>query len=76
MLLFVFLFWYLRLHYVNYLLALFKYHVYTVSPKANTRFERKRSLVLVTRRTYLREDDQIQARRLSDTVYWEVTDGL
>ena len=72
LLLIVFLFWYLRLHYVNYLLALFRYHVNTVSPKANTRFERRRSLVLVTRRTYLREDDQIQARRLSDTVYWEV----
>ena len=72
LLLIVFLFYYLRLHYVNYLLALFKYHVYTVSPKANTRLERRRSLVLVTRRTYLREDDQIQARRLSDTVYWEI----
>ena len=72
LLLIVFLFYYLRLHYVNYLLALFKYHVYTVSPKANTRFERRSSLVLVTRRTYLRDGDQIQARHLSDTVYWEV----
>lgn len=72
LLLIVFLFWHLRLHYVNYLLALFRYHVYTVSPKANTRFERRRSLVIITRRTFLLEDDRIQARRLSDTVYWEV----
>ena len=46
LLLIVFLFWYLRLHYINYLLALFRYHVYTVSPKANTRLERRSSLVL------------------------------
>ena len=72
LLLIVFLFWYLRLHYVNYLLALFRYHVYTVSPKASTRFDRRRTLILVTRRTYLRSGDQFQGRRLSDTVYWEV----
>ena len=28
----VFLFWYLRLHYVNFILAVFHYHIYTVYP--------------------------------------------
>ncbi len=71
----VFLFWYLRLHYVNFLLALFHYRVYTVFPPDGTEgFHRRTPLVLITRRNFLSRGELLTARRLSDTVYWETSE--
>ena len=70
----VFLFWYLGLHYVNVILALLGYRVYRIIPhKNNSSFSRRMPLILITRRHYLVEGEHISAKRLSDTVYWEVT---
>ena len=68
----VFLFWYLRLHYVNFILAVFDYRVFTIfPPDGGNRFSRRTALVLITRRNHLVLGDQLFAKRLSDTVYWE-----
>ena len=68
----VFLFWYLRLHYVNFILAVFDYRVFTIfPPDGGNRFSRRTPLVLITRRNHLVLGDQLFAKRLSDTVYWE-----
>ena len=68
----VFLFWYLRLHYVNLLLAAFNYRVYTIFPsERGNRFSRRTPLVLITRRSHLTVGEQLRAKRLSDNVYWE-----
>lgn len=55
------------LFYVNPLLALVGYRLYQVTtPKGAT-------VILLTRRSFLRADTELRTRRLSDYVYWEVS---
>ena len=68
----LFLFWCLRWHYVNWVLLLAGYRVYTVTPIEDpARLGRRTPLVLVTRRRRPLSEESVRARRVSDTVYWE-----
>lgn len=68
----VFLFWYLNLHYVNFLFALFGYRVFTVyAPVDGQPLSGKTPYALITRRVALVPGEHIVAYRLSDTVYLE-----
>lgn len=68
----VFLFWHLNLHYMNILFAGFGYHVFTIYPKTNDNpLSGKTSMVLITKRVTVPDGEQIEAYRLSNTVYFE-----
>ena len=68
----VFLFWSLRLHYLNLCFAICGFHIFTVStPCEGNSYSGLESFVLITRQKRLREGDQITAFRLSNTVYLE-----
>jgi hypothetical protein len=54
-----------ELFYINPLLALVGYRMFQVTTPAGA------SVVLLTRRRFLRSDIDLQARRLSHYVYWE-----
>jgi hypothetical protein len=72
LLIIVFLFVHLRLHYMNLLFAFRGYRVYTVSPPISQNpVERKEPIVLLTQRPYLTPGDSIRALRLSNTVLME-----
>lgn len=68
----IFLFWHLNLHYMNILFAALGYHVFTIYPKTDDNpLSGKTSMVLVTKRVALPNDERIEAYRLSNTVYFE-----
>lgn len=72
----VFLFWHLNLHYMNILFAVFGYHVFTVYPKMDDNpLSGKASLVLITKHVAVPNEKQIDAYRLSNTVYFESGEG-
>ena len=68
----IFLFWHLNLHYVNILLAIFGYRVYTVRPRdddANP-YTGHVPIVVITRKGSLAPGRNITGYRLSDSLYW------
>ncbi len=68
----IFLFWHLNLHYMNILFAAFGFHVFTIYPKTGDNpLSGKTSLVLITKRVAVPDGEQIEAYRLSNTVYFE-----
>jgi len=68
----VFMFWHLRLHYMNLLCAALGYRVYTVYPPSDGNpITGKAIHTLITRRVSLASRDRIVAYRLSNTVYLE-----
>lgn len=70
----IFLFWHLNLHYMNILFAALGLHVFSISPPANaSSLSGRDKLVLITRRRFLPEGTRATAYRLSNTVYWEKT---
>lgn len=70
----IYLFWYLNLHYMNVVFAVRDYRVFTVSPlQDKSPFSGKEPFVLITRRRYLAPGEKIDAYRLSDTVYMELS---
>jgi len=70
----VFLFWHLNLHYMNVIFAVFGFRVFTVYPPVDgNRLTSKAGLVLITRRVSLHPGDHIEAYRISDTVYMELS---
>lgn len=72
LLLIIFLFFHLRLHYMNVLFALRGYRVYTVTPPESVNpASRREPFVLLTSRPYLAKSDSIRALRLSNTVFME-----
>ena len=72
----VFLFWHLNLHYVNILLAVFGYRVYTIRPKDDddNPYTSHIPIVVITRRRSLTPEGSIRGYRLSDTLYWGIED--
>lgn len=66
LLLVIFLFWHLHLHYMNVLFAVFGYRVFTVRDADGTHV-----LVLLSKRTVLPKGTTVQAYRLSNTVFIE-----
>lgn len=68
----VFLFWHLNLHYMNILFAAFGFHVFTIYPKTDDNpLSGKFSVVLITKRVAVPDGEEIEAYRLSNTVYFE-----
>lgn len=67
----IFVFWHLNLHYMNLLFALRGYRVFTVSPPTTNKFAGKVPFVLLTKRTCVVEGEDVEAYRLSDTVFIE-----
>jgi hypothetical protein len=71
----IFLFWHMNLHYMNILFAAFGYHVFTIyPPKDNNPVSGNTSIVLITKRVAVADGEQIDAYRLSNTVYFEPGD--
>jgi|ERR1035441_6011035 hypothetical protein len=66
LLLVIFLFWHLNLHYMNVLFAVFGYRVFTVRDGEGTHV-----LVLLSTRTVLARGKKLHAYRLSNTVFIE-----
>lgn len=72
MVLVIYVFWYLDLHYANVLFAIAGYRVFVFyPPNDGNRFSGRGSRILITKRVILKEGDKIIAYRLSDTVYLE-----
>lgn len=67
----LFLFWHLNMHYMNLLFAIQGYRVFTVIPDPKDRLGGKAPFVILTQRMTLPEGEQIEAYRLSDTVFIE-----
>ncbi len=66
LLLVIFLFWHLNLHYMNVLFAVFGYRVYTVRDAEGSQL-----LVVLSKRTALPRGAKLHAYRLSNTVFIE-----
>jgi hypothetical protein len=56
---------------MNLLFAILGYRVFTVSRSTTNKFEDKSSFVLLSKRGFLAEGEEIEAYRLSDTVFIE-----
>jgi hypothetical protein len=68
----VFLFWHLNLHYMNLFFAIKGYRVFTITPPDDGNpLTGRESFVLITRRVWLRPNQQLSAYLLSETVYME-----
>ena len=66
------LFWHLRLHYINLLLAIFHYQVFTVyPPKDASPYARQTPCMVLTKRRYLKSGDTLATKRVSDNLYWD-----
>ena len=68
-----FLFWHLGLHYMNFFWAILGYRIYSISePDDKNPYSGKMPLVLITKRSFLRKNQEIKVFRLSKTVLWEM----
>lgn len=68
----VFLFWWLNLHYINFVFALCGYRVFTVCPpKSDNPYSSKNSFILITFRRSLLQNMEFAPYRLSNSVYFE-----
>jgi hypothetical protein len=71
----VFLFWHLNLHYMNLLFAILGYRVFTILPlKEGNALSGKTGYILITPRVSIVDGSRLNVYRLSDTVYFEVSD--
>jgi len=67
-----FVFWKLNQHYLNILLALFGYRIFTVtSPEDGNSYTGREQLVLITWRKSLQENKEYSVCRITNTVYLE-----
>lgn len=67
----LFLFWHLNMHYMNLFFAVQGYRGFTIIPDPKDRLGGKAHFVILTQRMTLAEGEQIEAYRLSDTVFVE-----
>jgi len=68
----VFIFWHLNLHYMNILFALCGYRVYSIeSVRQGSPIPTTSVLVVLTKRSQLRQGERLQTTRISDSVYLE-----
>ena len=69
----IFLFYSLNLHYMNIIFLLLKYRIYTVyPPKDDNPFSGRENFVIITPRTTLSEGEHIIANRITNGLYMEV----
>lgn len=71
----VIMFLYLNYHYINILLAVFGYNVFTLYPPDRVRLGGTAKYTLITKRDRIASGESIMAYRISGTVYLEDTDG-
>lgn len=75
LLIIVFIFWHLNLHYMNLLFAFMGYRVFTIYPQEDANpHSGRQTYALITRRVHVAPSDRIIAYRLSDSVFWELDD--
>lgn len=67
----VFLFWHVNFHYMNIIFAIAGFRIYTIYSRDNNPLSGKGCTVLITRRMVLRDNTEIIAYRLSDSVYYD-----
>ena len=71
-----FLFWHLRLYYINIFFAFAGYRIFTIySPKDDNTYTDREPIALVSTRHTLPEGERIIVHRITDTVYWEPRNG-
>lgn len=71
----VFIFWHLNLHYMNVLFAMMGRRVFTIYPVDDSNpHSGRETFALITRRAHLSPNERIVAYRLSDNVLWEYDD--
>ena len=70
----VFLFWHLNLHYVNIMLAVFGFRVYTIRPRDDddNRYTRRLPVMVITRERVLVPGMDIMGYRITDSLYWMI----
>ena len=70
----VWLFWYMGLHYVNVLLAVFNYRIFTVHPpQSQSTVARTTPCVVITKRHYLQPGAVLETRQISNSLYWDIS---
>lgn len=70
----IFLFWHLNLHYMNLVFAALGYRVFTIfTAQEDSTISGKEPLVIITWRVALVPGQRLEAYRLSNTVYFEVS---
>ena len=68
----IFLFWHLRLHYMNVIFALRRYHILTIYPPDTTNpYADRHSYILITRNRGFAPRERIVAYRLTNGLYME-----
>ena len=68
----IFLFWHLRLHYMNIIFALRRYHILTIYPPETTNpYADRNGYILITRNRGFAPNDRIVAYRLTNGLYME-----
>ena len=68
----IFLFWYLRLHYMNIIFAVARYRIYMLHPATGENpYSGRNSYTLITRRRTLFPGQHIICLRITDTLYLE-----
>ena len=70
----IFIFWHLNLHYVNVVLAVLRWRVFTVLPsQQGSPHDNPIPFIIITRRQWLVPGSTLRGYRLSDTPYWDAT---
>jgi hypothetical protein len=74
LLLIVIIFWLLDLHYMNLFLTILGYRIYSVNPRNRVGDTARRdSFIVITKRTSLIEDQEINMYRISDSIFIELS---
>jgi hypothetical protein len=78
LLIIIFLFWHLNMHYMNLIFAIRGYRVFTILPPSQKEnpYTGQRPFVLLTKRSTIADDTTIQTYRLSDTVFIEKEEAM
>lgn len=69
----IFLFWYMRLHYMNLIFAIWRYRIYTVEAKVGTA-DQPKTFVVISRRHHLSKDATVTGYRLGGNVLVDKND--
>jgi len=72
----MFLFWHMRLHYMNVFFALWGYHIFTVEAKIGTtgrdrKYDRLVTYAVISKRHYIPDDDILTGYRLGGRVLFD-----
>ena len=72
----IIIFWLLDLHYMNLFFTIFGYKIYTINPEGTTNQKKARAnFVLITQKSPLVNGELIDAYRISDTIFIDLSSG-